>query len=112
MKVSIEQAVVNVNECMSSVFTKNDVLNLLQSIEMKKENLVTKEMLVAFVTDYVETQVEQLDAGDILDFGSAEFELRGCELSLENVDIDTRDLTRNILGEIDEAADTFLNYEL
>jgi len=112
MKVSIEQAVVKVNECMSSVFTKNDVLNLLQSIEMKKENLVTKEMLVTFVTDYVETQVERLDAGDILDLSTAEFDLNGCELSLESVDIDTRDFTRNILGEIDEAVDTFLNYDL
>ena len=112
MKVSIEQAVVKVNECMSSVFTKEDVLNLLQSIEMKKENLVTKEMLVTFVTDYVENQVERLDAGDILDLSSAEFELNGNEITLENVDIDTRDLTRNILGEIDDAVDTFLNYDL
>jgi septum formation inhibitor-activating ATPase MinD len=112
MKVSIEQAVVKVNECMSSVFTKNDVLNLLQSIEMKKENLVTKEMLVTFITDYVETQVERLDAGDILDLSSAEFELNGNEITLESVDIDTRDFTRNILGDIDEAVDTFLNYDL
>jgi len=112
MKVSIEQAVVKVNECMSSVFTKEDVLNLLQSIEMKKENLVTKEMLVTFVTDYVETQVEQLDAGDILDLSSAEFDLNGNEITLENVDIDTRDFTRNILGDIDESVDTFLNYDL
>jgi len=112
MKVSIEQAVVKVNECMSSVFTKNDVLNLLQSIEMKKENLVTKEMLVTFVTDYVETQVERLDAGDILDLSSAEFELNGNEITLESVDIDTRDFTRNILGEIEESVDTFLNYDL
>jgi len=112
MKVSIEQAVVKVNECMSSVFTKEDVLNLLQSIEMKKENLVTKEMLVTFVTDYVETQVERLDAGDILDLSSAEFELNGNEITLESVDIDTRDFTRNILGDIDEAVDTFLNYDL
>ena len=113
MKVSIEQAVVKVNECMSSVFTKEDVLNLLQSIEMKKENLVTKEMLVTFVTDYIEKQVEQLDyIRDILDLSSAEFELNGNEITLESVDVDTRDLTRNILGEIDEAVDTFLNYDL
>jgi hypothetical protein len=112
MKVSIEQAVVKVNECMSSVFTKEDVLNLLQSIEMKKENLITKESLVDFVTEYVEAQVEQLDAGDILDLSSAQFDLNGNEITLENVDIDTRDLTRNILGEIDDAVDTFLNYDL
>jgi len=112
MKVSIEQAVVKVNECMSSVFTKEDVLNLLQSIEMKKENLVTKEMLVEFVKEYITTQVEQLDARDFFDLSSAEFELNGNEITLENVDVDTRDFTRNILGDIDEAVDTFLNYDL
>lgn len=106
MKVSIDQAITNVNECMSSVFTKEDVVNLLRNLEVSS-NKLSKSELVDFVTSYVETQVEQLDAGDILDLSSAEFELNRNEITLESVDIDTRDLTRNILGEIDEAVDTF-----
>ena len=108
MKVSIDQAITNVNECMSSVFTKEDVVNLLRNLEVKS-NKLSKLDLVDFVTSYVETQVEQLDAGDILDLSSAEFDLNGNEITLESVDIDTRDLTRNILGEINESVDTFLN---
>jgi len=104
---TIEEVTALVNGSFSSVFTKQDVLDLIQSIEVKKENLITKEMLVDFVSEYIETQVERLDAGDILDLSTAEFDLNGCELSLESVDIDTRDLTRNILGEIDDAVDTF-----
>lgn len=111
MKVSIEQAVANVNECMSSVFTKEDVVNLLRNLEVSS-NKLSKLDLVDFVTSYVETQVEQLDARDILDLSSAEFELNGNEITLLSVDVDTRDFTGNILGEIDEAVDTFLNYDL
>lgn len=106
MKVSIDQAITNVNECMSSVFTKEDVVNLLRNLEVSS-NKLSKSELVDFVTSYVETQVEQLDAGDILDLSSAQFDLNGNEITLENVDVDTRDLTRNILGEIDDSVDTF-----
>jgi len=106
MKVSIDQTITNVNECLSSVFTKEDVVNLLRNLEVSS-NKFSKLELVDFVTSYVETQVEQLDAGDILDLSSAEFDLNGNEITLENVDIDTRDLTRNILGEIDESVETF-----
>lgn len=111
MKVSIDQAITNVNECMSSVFTKEDVVNLLRNLEVSS-NKLSKLELVDFVTSYVETQVERLDARDILDLSSAEFDLNGNEITLESVDVDTRDFTRNILGEIDEAVDTFLNYDL
>jgi hypothetical protein len=110
MKVSIEQAVVNVNECMSSVFTKNDVLNLLQSIEMKTS--FDKESIISFVERYVEDQVEQLEAQDILDFSSAEFCLNGNEIELDNIEIDISDLTKNIMGGIDEAVNLLLKYHL
>jgi septum formation inhibitor-activating ATPase MinD len=110
MKVSIEQAITNVNECMSSVFTKNDVLGLLQSIEMKTS--FDKESIISFVERYVEDQVEQLEAQDILDFSSAEFCLNGNEIELDNIEIDISDLTKNIMGGIDEAVDLLLKYHL
>jgi len=107
-----EEVIYIVNNNYSSVFSKQDVLDLIQSIEVKKENPITKEMLVDFVTEYITTQAEQLEAQDIVDFSSAQFDLNGCELSLEDVDIDSDDLRRNMLGEIDDAVDTFLNLEL
>jgi len=106
MKVSIDQTITNVNECLSSVFTKEDVVNLLRNLEVSS-NKLSKSELVDFVTSYVETQVEQLDAQDILDLSSAEFELNGNEITLDSVQVDTRDLTRNILGEIKESVEDF-----
>jgi len=106
MKVSIDQTITNVNECLSSVFTKEDVVSLLRNLEVSSNKLSESE-LVDFVTNYVEKQVNELDCQDIIDLSSAQFELNGCEISLENVDIDIRDLTRNILGEIEESVETF-----
>ena len=111
MKVSIDQTITNVNECMSSVFTKEDVVNLLRNLEVKS-NKLSKSELVDFVKSYVETQVEQLDAGDILDLSSAEFGLYGNEITLESVDIDNSDLRRNILSDIDDSVNYFLNHTL
>jgi hypothetical protein len=111
-KITIEQAKGQISEGFSSIFSKDDVLHLLDCIAIEKENVITKEMLVNFISGYVESQVEQLDAQDILDFSSAQFELNGCELCLEDVDVDTRDLRSNILGDIDDSVDYFLNSTL
>ena len=110
MKVSIEQAITNVNECMSSVFTKNDVLGLLQSIELRAS--FDKESIISFVKQYVKDQVSELDAQDILDFSSAEFCLNGNEIELDNIEIATRDLTNNIIGDIEGAVNSLLEYHL
>jgi hypothetical protein len=107
---TIQEVTALVNGNFSSVFTKQDVLDLIQSIEVKKENPITREMLVDFVSEYIETQVNQLEAQDIVDFSSAQFDLNGCELSLEDVDIDSDDLRRNMLGEIDDAVNHFLAF--
>jgi len=109
-KVTIEQAIGNVKECMSSVFTKEDVVNLLQNLEVKSE--FEKGSLVRFISEYVETQIDQLDCQDIINHRSVEFSLQGNEICLENVEIDCDDLRMNILGEIDSAVDTFLENHL
>ena len=106
MKVSIDQTITNVNECLSSVFTKEDVVSLLRNLEVSSNKLSESE-LVDFVTNYVEKQVNELDCQDIIDLRSVEFSLQGNEICLDNVEIDSDDLTRNILGEIEESVETF-----
>jgi len=109
---TIEQVVELVKGNYSSVFSKEDVLNLIQSIEVKKENPVTKESLVKFVTEYIETQIDQLNSEDIIDQYSAEFRLDGNEIQLDDINLDKDQLNRELLGEVDDAVDTFLNYDL
>jgi hypothetical protein len=108
-KLSINDAITNVNECMSSVFTKADVLDLLQSIELKSN--VTKVRLIDFVTEYVENQINKIECDEIIDLSTAEFELNGNEITLESVDIDTYELSKEILNNIGDAVDTFMEYE-
>ena len=109
-KITIEQAKEQISEGFSSIFSKDDVLNLLDCLEPNNQNPITKELLVTFISEYVENQVDQLDSQDILDLSMAEFSLNGNEICLDSVSIDARDLRRNILGEIDEYVDHFLKY--
>jgi len=104
--MTLENAIANVDKCISSVFTKQDVMDILQNLELKSN--LTKSCLVEFITDYVEKQVNELDCQDIIDHRSVEFSLQGNEICLENVEVDSDDLSRNILGEIDDSVDTFL----
>jgi len=109
---TIQEVLFLVNGSYSSVFTKQDVLDLIQSIEVKKEPIVTKESLIKFVTEYVETQVDQLNSEDVLDQYSAEFRLDGNEICLDDINLDKDQLNRELLGDVDDAVDTFLNYDL
>ena len=103
--MTLENAITTVDKCISSVFTKQDVMDILQSLELKSN--LTKKDLVDFISDYVEKQVNELNCEDIIDHRSVEFSLQGNEICLDNVEIDTDDLRLNILGEIDDSVDTF-----
>jgi hypothetical protein len=109
---TIEQVVELVKGNYSSVFSKEDVLNLIQSIEVKKEPVVTKESLVKFMTEYIENQVDQLDSGEVIDLYSAEFSLNGNEIQLDDINLDKDQLNGELLGNVDDAVDTFLKYDL
>jgi len=109
---TIEQVVELVKGNYSSVFSKEDVLNLIQSIEVKKEPNVTKENLVKFMTEYIDNGVEKLDSDDVIDQYSVQYCLNGNEIGIDSMEIDKDQLSRELLGDIDDAVDTFLKNDL
>jgi len=109
---TIEEVVELVKGNYSSVFSKEDVLNLIQSIEVAKEPNVTKESLVNFITEYIENETERLDSDDVVDTHSVEFCLNGNEIGIDSINIDSDQLSRELLGGIDDAVDTFLKNDL
>jgi len=109
---TIEEVVELVKGNYSSVFSKEDVLNLIQSIEVAKEPNVTKESLVNFITEYIENETERLDSDDVVDIHSVEFCLNGNEIGIDSINIDSDQLSRELLGGIDDAVDTFLKNDL
>jgi len=109
---TIEEVVELVKGNYSSVFSKEDVLNLIQSIEVAKEPNVTKESLVNFITEYIENEIERLDSDDVVDTHSVEFCLNGNEIGIDSINIDSDQLSRELLGGIDDAVDMFLKNDL
>ena len=114
---SIQEAVASVQNAFPSVFTKDDVVSLLNSIEIETtqaEGAYTKEQvltLVELIIAEVEVNVENLDT-DCVDRGTAEFSLNYNEIELDSVDLNTREIKTTVTsGLMDVAEDYFAELE-
>ena len=67
------EAISNVNQSHSSIFTKEDVLNILEQIEIKQgiTQAEIDDMRVRMIN-----QIHDLDTDNVVDFDSAEFEIQ------------------------------------
>ena len=80
------EAIKQVQECMSSVFSKEDVINLINKIEgtlSRGDALSIKE--------YIEMDLNKADVRTLVDYDTAEFELTSnnqIELMSVNVELD------------------------
>ena len=90
--MNITTAISLVENNVSSIFTKQDVLELLKRIESEGEptgNSFTDEQLSDLIDTVRFDMSMSVEAGDIVDFDSAKFELDGCVLELKDIDIET-----------------------
>lgn len=111
IKITKENAIASVQNSVSSIFSKEDVLFLINSIEEKKEEVKTTlsvdklEELVRTITSEIE---DQNDRGKIIDVDSAEFELYGNRIELCSVPLDldaVEDIVREALTDAFEPED-------
>ncbi len=84
-----EQAIESVKGSISSIFSQEDVIAIINSIQ--QENELDQDDLVSAI-------LNELTNGshDVIDLDSAEFELNGNEISLERVDLDENRLEEAI----------------
>jgi hypothetical protein len=98
-KQTISQAINRVESAISSIYTKDDVLNILNSIEEQSQmptsiNCVLKSSLTLLMTktiNYLKREVNDSDldnGNDYFDSESARFELSGNEISVYSIDAD------------------------
>ena len=86
---------IKVEQCISSVFSKEDVLKLIDGIDIKLD----AEQIHVIVS----TITWKLEASSVLDFDSAEFNLRYGFVVLEDIMFDDNKLEQdieNILNEL------------
>ena len=110
MKQTIEQTVAAVKNAPSSIFTKDDVLNLFNNLEPAKGgalNQVLIDQLIQVVVDQVKSNVENLETDEVCDTDSAEFDLNGKEISLSHVDVNTEGIADGVVEGIGDEIEAF-----
>lgn len=113
MFTNIQQAVASVENAFPSIYTKDDVIKLLNSIEIQAPSGIAKidkqivKDLTEAIMDEIRDNVENLGCSDVCDLGSAEFELYGNEIQLSSLDIDTEEITSNVVSGISDVIEEF-----
>ena len=94
----------NPSPMAASLFTAQDVLRILNSIEPEPTNRA--HIPSEWLDQFVDTLLDNLDDSDIIDYDSAEFSIRyNNEVYLEGCSVDTYRLKREIKNQIDHACD-------
>ena len=78
----------NVKESMSSIFTREDVLNIIDKLEKSNHNIGGKDLLdlKTILSDVIEaaSNIENIDTSDIAD---VQLSLNGMEVCVDSVEI-------------------------
>ena len=88
--IKLNDAIDGVRNSISTIFSKEDVLNILNRIEKGSEgNEFTEEQMEELI-DHVRSGLQYVDSSDMVDYDSAEFEIGGGNvIELKNINIDT-----------------------
>jgi len=110
---SIQETVASVQNAFPSIYTKEDVVHLLSSLEIeapeaKGGNLTQSQIeeLCKRIVAQVRDNAENLD-GDCIDKDSAEFSLSYREIELDSVDFDTREIADQVANGIGDTIEEF-----
>lgn len=104
---SIQEAVASVQNAFPSIYTKDDVIKLLESIEITSApgfSQETIEKLIDAVTTATTKHISRMDTQDMVDNDSAEFSIGyNNRIELDSVDVDTSAISDEVETAIDDA---------
>lgn len=86
------EAIEIVTNSYPSIWSKDDVLLLLNSIE---DSEINDEKLIE-LRDKIYDIIDDLDSHDIVDYDSARFDLNGNEICLDEIDLRTINIKNSI----------------
>jgi hypothetical protein len=94
----------NPSPLTASLFTPQDVIKILKSIEIPEAKSKLAHIPDEWVEHFVDSLVDCIEDYDLIDYDSAEFKIQyGNELGLENINIDTYQLIKGIRSNLDSA---------
>jgi len=75
------------NNNLGSIYSKDDVIRLLEQIESEKTAATVNDKVIETITDGIMNLLERMDSCELVDFCSASFEVDYSNtIQLENVD--------------------------
>ncbi len=112
MYTNIQQAVASVQNAFPSIYTKDDVIKLLESIEIQQSSGKLSNEQIEELTQSIQEQVTRairnFDTGDIVDNSTAEFSIGyNNTLELDSVDVDLHNLNDEIESTIESTVTEF-----
>jgi hypothetical protein len=113
-----------VNNSFPSVYTKQDVIHLLDEFadtittfvfenveEKKSSNRISSELLEKLQSELIEainSKIERLDSNELVDFDSASFEISyNNQVELESIDSSIENITNEVESAVEEALHDF-----
>lgn len=107
--ISLKEMIDGVRNSISTIFSKEDVLNILNRIEKGSEgNEFTEEQMEELI-DHVRSGLQYLDSSEIVDLDSAEFVLDvDNTILLKDVNVDTN----SIEDEVEESIRQWFDHNI
>ena len=115
MKEKIESAIANVQTAFPSIFSKEDVVSILESLHAEIESEEETEVvnsglsadqiheLVEKLQQAISRKMDRTDTSDVVDTSTAEFNINyGNTLELESVDVNVDEIADEINSTVDD----------
>ena len=106
---TLEQTVTLVNESVSSIFTKDDVLALLNRITPSSGSVIDQDKLMKLLSEEVDSAINDLSSDDVVDFGTAEFSLNYNEVQLDDISLNPDTIGEKIQDALDRALNEYFS---
>jgi hypothetical protein len=105
-----QQTIELLQKQMPSFYSLEQVIKLISDIEDSPAGLTRTQMknLCDRIKSRIEDNLDQMDFSSIIDRGTAEFSLKGNEIELEGVEVDSREVADEaVYGIAEEIEDYF-----
>lgn len=100
-KLTIAEAKQKLNNGFGSIYSKEDVINLLDSISVEEKSSIDVEKIKEFVQESIEDWFNNMSANDYIDHDSIEFSINyGNTLSVDDIQMDNRQMSRDIYQQV------------
>jgi hypothetical protein len=110
-----QEAINTINASFPSIWTKDDVLQLINKIDVneskenKLEGFVDKDKITKKIREAVDNAISGMSTDEIVDVSSCEFEIRnGNEIQLDSIDINFSDIIDTVIADVEEAIDQYI----